>query len=176
MHRIDPRRIIELAAVVGLAAGIAACTSAPRYRSQPDTPQRAAARGSAGSPGVNGVDGRAVVDAAQKYLGTPYRFGGATSDGVDCSGLVTVVFTQFGIAVPRTSRAQAHFGHPIKKSNLRPGDLVFFKTRGSRISHVGIYAGRGHFIHASTRERRVRYDELNKGYFASRFVTARRFL
>jgi len=96
---------------------------------------------------------------------------------MDCSGLVFNVFKQFGIALPRTSLAQSSFGASVGRTSLKPGDLVFFKTgKGSRVTHVGIYSGRGEFIHSSTRSKRVKYDRLDNKYFKKRFVTARRVL
>jgi cell wall-associated NlpC family hydrolase len=96
---------------------------------------------------------------------------------MDCSGLVFNVYKQHGIALPRKSSAQATFGAPVDRSSLKPGDLVFFKTgKGSRITHVGIYSGRGEFIHASTRTKRVKYDRLDNKYFKTRYATARRVL
>lgn len=147
-------------------AALAACTSAPRYRSSPDE---------AGRPAE--VDGGEVVAEAKKYIGTPYRSGGTSSAGLDCSGLVVTVYKKFGIAVPRTSHEQAKFGAQVGRSELKPGDLVFFRTSGTtKVSHVGIYTGDGEFIHASTRSRRVKYDRLDNKYFRNRYATARRVL
>ena len=87
------------------------------------------------------------------------------------------VFEEVGLAMPRSSRAQAAFGVGVSRSELRPGDLVFFRTEGgTRVTHVGIYSGRGRFIHASTRSREVRIDALEDNYFRKRFVLARRVL
>jgi cell wall-associated NlpC family hydrolase len=103
--------------------------------------------------------------------------GGTTTGGLDCSGLVTTVYGKFGIAVPRTSREQAGFGREIGRSELKPGDLVFFRTNGgTTITHVGIYSGSGEFIHASTQWRKVKYDRLDNKYFSKRYATARRVL
>ena len=128
------------------------------------------------SVGTVSVSGDDVVHQAEDYIGTPYRSGGTTPGGMDCSGLVFNVYRSFGIALPRTSRDQSRFGREINRSQLQPGDLVFFNTSGRGVSHVGIYSGRGEFIHASTRARRVRFDRLDNKYFRKRFVVARRVL
>lgn len=165
-------RLAVLAAVVLV---MASCTSAPRYTTRPHGAPAPRSTVSVGDATVS-VSGNDIVGHAQDYVGTPYRSGGTSSRGVDCSGLVYDVFKSFGIALPRTSRAQARFGTKVSRSDLRPGDLVFFDTGGRGVSHVGIYSGRGEFIHASTRARRVQYDRLDNKYFKKRFVVARRVL
>lgn len=142
---------------------LASCTSAPKYRS-----------GSEGTRGDSG-DRQEIVHFAKSFLGTPYKYGGATRSGVDCSGLVTAVYREFNISLPRSSKDQSRVGDGVNKSNLEPADLVFFKTSGSgTISHVGIYLGDGKFIHASTSARKVRVDHLNDDYFKRRYRGARR--
>jgi len=131
-----------------------------------------------GEPGEHqdGEDaGKQAVKVAEKYIGTPYRSGGTTSDGVDCSGLTFTVYRSIGIRLPRTSDEQARTGSHIDRGDLRPGDLVFF-GKGSNVTHVGIYAEGGEFIHASTRARSVRYDRLDNKYFSNRYIGARRVL
>ena len=86
------------------------------------------------------------------------------------------VYGEFDIRLPRTSLDQSLVGSDIPPSRIKPGDLVFFKTSRAPISHVGIYIGSGRFIHASTRARSVRIDEMDNVYFRPRFVTARRLL
>ncbi len=129
------------------------------------------------SDSVATPDSRAseVVERAQGYLGTPYRSGGTTTSGVDCSGLTFAVYRSVGVKLPRSSDEQVHVGEPVSKGNLAPGDLVFFGS-SSNVSHVGIYAGDGEFIHASTRAHSVRVDRLDTKYFANRYVTARRVM
>jgi cell wall-associated NlpC family hydrolase len=107
-------------------------------------------------------------------MGTPYRWGGETTRGFDCSGFVRYVFRHSeGIELPRTSREQAKVGQAVKRNELRPGDLITFATGGgSRVSHVGVYIGGNQFIHSSS-SRGVRIDTLT-GYYAKRFVNARR--
>jgi cell wall-associated NlpC family hydrolase len=164
------------AATLAFAALLASCTSAPRYTNHPDGPSSGPRSTVSIGDETLSVTGRDVVGHAQDYLGTPYRNGGTTPGGMDCSGLVFNVYRSFGIALPRTSSAQSRFGQQVTKSELQPGDLVFFDVTGRGISHVGIYSGGGEFIHASTRARRVRFDRLDNKYFKNRFVGARRVL
>ncbi|HXV13541.1 MAG TPA: C40 family peptidase [Candidatus Krumholzibacteria bacterium] len=119
--------------------------------------------------------GNHVVELAEQFLGTPYRSGGTTSNGVDCSGLTYAVFREVGVTLPRGSDDQARVGAPVTRDELAPGDLIFFGS-SSNVSHVGIYAGGGEFIHASTRSRSVRFDKLETTYFRDRYLTARRVL
>ena len=119
----------------------------------------------------------AVVLSALTLLDTPYRYGGREpSTGFDCSGLVHYVFSQEASSpIPRRSRDQAGAGRRISRSQLRPGDLVFFNTLGAPYSHVGIYIGKQQFINAPSSGGRVRIDSMDNPYFAKRFETARTF-
>src|SRR5712672_2134413 len=119
--------------------------------------------------------GKRAVKVAEEFIGTPYRSGGTTTDGVDCSGLAFAVYRRVGIKLPRTSDQQARSGNHIDRDELRAGDLVFFGS-GSNVTHVGIYADDGEFIHASTRARSVRFDRLDNKYFRNRYIGARRVL
>ncbi len=94
-----------------------------------------------------------LLDEAYAWLGVPYLYGGKTRKGADCSGFVWAVFDEaLGIKLPRVSREQGEYCRKIKKSDLRPGDLVFFCTGKDkhRVSHVGIYVGDNNMIHASS--------------------------
>ncbi len=123
-----------------------------------------------------------LLDRAKDFLGTPYRYGGRTPKGFDCSGFVSFVFDSFGVTLPRSSLHQAKQGESIDLDEIQPGDLLFFKTRGkkNRISHVGIYLGEGQFIHAgswgSRKSRCVKISELDGSYYVKRLVSARRVL
>lgn len=121
-----------------------------------------------------------ILSSAYRYLGTPYRFGGTTPNGFDCSGFVQRVFGENGISLGRSSRDQAREGVPVEITELKPGDLIFFNMRPKRheaIDHVGLYLGNGQFIHApSQRSREITIDRLDKGSYLNRLVGARRVL
>jgi len=116
---------------------------------------------------------------ALSMIGTPYKLGGQNPiKGVDCSGFVKHVYKDTAnIELPRTARAMSHEGEKVAKNELKPGDLVFFGTRKKSVSHVGIYAGNGEFVHASSRKyKEVMVSSLDDGYWAKRFHGARRVL
>jgi cell wall-associated NlpC family hydrolase len=111
---------------------------------------------------------------AKKMLNIPYRFGGSTFMGIDCSGYVQKVFGLLDVPLPRTAREQFHMGESVSKEELSMGDLVFFRTYSSFPSHVGIYMGNNLFIHASSRSRKVSIDSLDAPYYFKRFIGAKR--
>jgi NlpC/P60 family/Putative peptidoglycan binding domain len=109
--------------------------------------------------------GARAAQLAKRYKGTPYRWGGSTPRGFDCSGLVMYVYARLGVEVPRVTYAQWHAGRHVRRDQLRPGDLVFFDHRG----HVGIYTGHGWFIHAPHRGARVHASQLGRRWFRRHF-------
>ncbi len=121
---------------------------------------------------------RRIVETARGQIGVPYRWGGdSAEEGFDCSGLSMTVYRLNGLNLPRSSRRQYRAGSPVSRTRLRPADLVFFATSGTgRVSHVGIYAGGGRFIHAPKTGGAVRTDSMENTYFKSRFVGARSYL
>lgn len=106
-------------------------------------------------------------------MGTPYKWGGTTAEGFDCSGFILYVFNQFDVKLSRTSESQSKEGIEVAQEDLQPGDLVFFNTSGSGVSHVGIYMGDGQFAHSSS-SKGVKFNKLSEDYYSKRFVTARR--
>ena len=117
-----------------------------------------------------------LVAFAMELRDIRYRRGGRSpATGFDCSGFVHYVFAQtLGIDLPFNSARQFHAGTTVDRNELRSGDLVFFHTRGKRISHVGIYLGDGRFIHSPTSGERVRVDRLSAHYWSRHFAGARR--
>ncbi len=110
---------------------------------------------------------------AMGFLGAPYRFGGSSVRGIDCSAFVKKIYAFFNISLPRTAREQARVGKRISRGDLEVGDLVFFNTRRRAFGHVGIYIGNNEFVHASSgRARVVKVDTLEKPYYNKRFVKA----
>ncbi len=107
-------------------------------------------------------------------VGKPYRYGGSTPKGFDCSGLVNYSFAQVGLKVSRDTRTLREQGVLVRTSALRRGDLVFFDQEGKKYSHVGIYLGDGVFVHAPSSGGKVRTDKLEADYWSRHFVEARR--
>lgn len=108
-----------------------------------------------------------VVAEAQNWIGTKYKYGGHSRNGTDCSGFIMQIFEDIaGIKLPRDSRSQQAFVEPLKRGDLAPGDLVFFasKVGGSRVGHVGLYIGKGNFIHSST-SKGVIISNLDETYY-----------
>jgi len=126
-----------------------------------------------------GTSGGSFLDRIEsqyrRFLGVPYVWGGETMRGTDCSGFVQSVFARVGIELPRVSGQQWKAGKRVEKGALRKGDLVFFRTVGGRISHVGIYAdsSKDTFIHASS-SKGVTFSKLNSKYYSRRYAGARR--
>ena len=121
------------------------------------------------------ISGQQILNEAKKQLGIRYVSGGASPSGFDCSGLVYYVLKQVGYSPYRTPADQYKHGTYVAKNNLKAGDIVFFAGTGaSGISHVGIYAGNGQFIHAPNSRSTVSYSDLTTGYWANHYYGARR--
>jgi peptidoglycan DL-endopeptidase LytE len=109
------------------------------------------------------------VRVVKTFLGVPYKLGGSTLRGIDCSAFVKRIYEIFNIELPRTTREQFSVGKKVEKDQLEEGDLVFFKRRGNS-AHVGIYIGDNQFVHASSYNRQVKIDYLDTPYYSKRFL------
>jgi cell wall-associated NlpC family hydrolase len=165
------RRLVT-ASVFGIALLLTACGSPPVR----EAPQKLGAGEAANSLPVSGkaLD---VVIYALGLVETGYRFGGKNPEaGLDCSGMVSLVFDQAaGIKLQGSAADLARRGKAVTAAQLRPGDLVFFNTMQRHYSHVGIYIGEGRFVHAPSSSGKVRIDSLNERWFATRFEEARTY-
>lgn len=155
--RFDDGRVIEV----------------PSYQKagQATTPKRRSSLSSRRGRAIFGL-----LKTARSFMGIPYVWGGEQPDGADCSGYVQMVFHRHGVSLPRTADVQFKTGAPVNKGEERPGDLVFFETYAPGASHVGIYLGRNHFIHASSRAKKVTISQLDEEYFKKRYLGAKRHL
>lgn len=117
-----------------------------------------------------------LVSVVDSVYGTPYKYGGVTTAGFDCSGFTRYVFKKLGIDLARVSSAQYKQGTVVSKSQLQAGDLVFFDTSGNgRVSHVGIYLGDQEFAHSSSSDG-IKIDSLDDSYYKKRYIGAKRIL
>jgi cell wall-associated NlpC family hydrolase len=169
-----------LLALATVMLGCGSLVSAPRYTSAPGA-------GGAGlsqelqtrSRALRTGNSSRLMHVVRSYLGVPYKWGGTTRDGMDCSALTRAVYREvYGVELPRTSRQMFGLGKSVPPAGkLRAGDLVFFRidTSGPGVSHVGIYVGDGQFAHASSSRGGV-IDPLSNPYFDKRYVGARRVL
>jgi cell wall-associated NlpC family hydrolase len=146
--------LLPLFASVLLAAG---CASAPVANAPGDARQQEAS------------------EIAASMVGKPYRYGGNTPQGFDCSGLVYFSFRRAGMNVPRSTETQRDKSRKVSATNLDRGDLLFFNQEGKRSSHVGIYIGRNRFVHAPSSGKQVRLDSLVDPYWQKHLVDTRRF-
>ena len=124
---------------------------------------------------VDAARGDEVADLAEQYVGSPYRWGGASPSGFDCTGFVMWVYAQFGVALPHNEAGQLASGPSVSTDDLQPGDvLVFANTYRRGLSHTGIYVGDGKFVHAADERHGVMVSSLWDGYWAPRLVGASR--
>jgi cell wall-associated NlpC family hydrolase len=152
-------------AVAAIVAALAGCATHPR---EPATPREYLVVGDRDK-------GREVVMYAFSLIDIGYRFGGNNPDtGLDCSGMVSYLYDKVtGARLPHNAAAIARMARPIDRSDLQPGDLLFFNTRRKPFSHVAIFVGNDRFVHAPSSNGKIRLDSLSEGYFAKRFESAR---
>jgi cell wall-associated NlpC family hydrolase len=156
-----PRTRLALAALIIYASLLAGCALVPSRA--PESPAALPAEHPAAI----------VSQVALSMVGVPYRFGGASPEGFDCSGLVYYAHFKAGVPVPRTAADQLRESMRVPDRQLRPGDLLFFDTSW-RAGHVGIYVGNGEFVHAPSSGKRVTRESLEEGYYARRLKEAGR--
>ena len=175
MHWRAGRLLAGLAVPALVASG---CASKSPRAAHPIPPAPPARPGTAPLPlpAPELRDGYAIARTALALQGIPYRLGGSDTRGFDCSGLVQYVFALHGLGLPRVVRDQYRYGTPVDLDRLEPGDLVFFETQGSDVSHVGIAIGGDQFVHAPNARGVVRTSRLTAGYWGERAVGARRML
>lgn len=184
LMKLSGFQIIRVVLALGVVLGVVGCKSSsqptitglpyyplnspalfdPRFGSPPPLPGQPSSL-----PGEN--DWR---QAASRWMGTPYRDGGHDRQGVDCSGYTDILYREVvGRGLPRTSMGQWLEGKAVSVENMRPGDLVFFQTVGTTVSHVGLSLGGSEFTHASS-SRGVTISSLNEDYWKERFLGVRR--
>jgi hypothetical protein len=113
-----------------------------------------------------------IIQLATRHVGSPYAWGGSSPKGFDCSGFVMYVYAGLGVLLPHNAAQQYTYGTPVRRHELRPGDLVFF----DRLRHNGIYIGDGQFVHASQRGSGVKISHVDDDWFRERWLGARRVL
>ena len=156
------------------------CSPSTADTSAPETPEETPAETPDETPADNPaatVSGSEIVSLAQQYLGVPYVYGGSSPSGFDCSGFTMYIFAQVGVKLPHGATSQLSYGASVSRSELQPGDLVFFQDYGAVASHVGIYIGGDQFIHASSSYYNghcVVISSLTETYYNNHYYTARR--
>jgi cell wall-associated NlpC family hydrolase len=163
------RRVLPASAAAAVAGLLVGCASAP----EPRSPAERAPMSRSSDVAAPALAWR-IVELAQRQIGAPYRYGGASPAGFDCSGLVFYTHRELGVGVARTARAQFESVAPVGREQLRVGDLVFFRFAAATVDHVGIYVGDRRFVHAPRSGQSVRVDSLQDPAFAARFVSAGR--
>jgi cell wall-associated NlpC family hydrolase len=172
------------AIIIAVSILAAACASSGAKPQPFPTPDRASAGPSAvpsEAPSSSAVSeppapssDATLIDTALGLRGVPYRNGGTDPNGFDCSGFTQYVFARHGITLPRDTRDQFQIGEKVKLKDIRTGDLVFFHTVASGVSHVGIAVNDDEFVHAPSTAGVVRVEHIGSAYWSKRFVAARR--
>jgi cell wall-associated NlpC family hydrolase len=160
-----PHQLPGATATILALALLAGCGSAPP------------ARDGAGESRSSGIVADRAASYAQKFIGTRYRYGGNhPNKGFDCSGLVQYSYSLAGVKVPRSTERQMQATRYVPTNQLKRGDLLFFHQEGKRFSHVGIYIGRGRFVHAPSSGKSVKISTLSNSYWRKHLASTRRFI
>src|SRR5262245_48639707 len=172
MHRCAPLALVLAAC---LAAGCASRATPKPFPGATAPAPSAPAEAPATAPApVATAAVPSIVVTALALRGAPYRNGGSDPSGFDCSGFVKYVFAQHGRVLPRETKDQFQLGEKIDRDDVKPGDLIFFQTVSKGASHVGIALGGNEFVHAPSSRGVVRVEKYTGGYWAARWVGARR--
>ena len=153
----------RFASLVLLALALSACASAPQRAAAPQVEPANVAQGV----------GQLAAQIALQQVGVPYRYGGQSPSGFDCSGLVHYSYARAGQSVPRTTAGLWTGTEPVSRERLQAGDLLFFSIAG-KMSHVGLYVGDGHFVHAPSTGKTVSVRSLSNAFYRDAFLRAGR--
>ena len=159
------------------AENLARRASAARKRAIRITKAQQAAKKAGKTYHISNADRKKLLEDAKYFKGGKYIWGGTTPQGFDCSGYVQYLYKKHKVNLPRTAWAQSKRGEAVNINNLQKGDLLFFltdKKRGIPVTHVGIYLGNGKFIHAASKKKGIIISPIHHGYYANKFVSARR--
>jgi len=168
-HRLEPENLRALLAAMIMLVVLSGCSNALRWEGEQVSANSGVAAASAGVAKARHV----AADTAMTMIGRPYRYGGSTPQGFDCSGLVQYSYSAAGLKVPRTSRDQYGSATPISLTDAEPGDLLFFRY-DRKISHVAIYLGDERFVHAPSSGKTVSVASLRDPHYQQHFVRAGR--
>ena len=171
--------MVRLFLTAVVAAWVSACASkggAATPKPFPGAPTPPVATRPSPAPETTPAPATPLVATALSFRGTPYRNGGSDPSGFDCSGFVQWVFARHGTVLPREVRDQYGTGRRVEQEDVQPGDLVFFQTVARGASHVGIAIGNGEFVHAPSSRGVVRIERYTTGYWALRWVGAKRVM
>ncbi len=170
-----PASILRLGLPVLLAISLGACSWAPPQADHTGASRVDSVPASGPGQSARKASNNPVLLTARQMIGINYSYGGHSPDtGFDCSGLVYYAHRANGIDVPRTARALYDFSQPVDRDELRPGDLMFFRTSGKRVSHVGFYMGPGRLLHAPSTGKQVTVADYRTTYWRARYAGAGR--
>ncbi len=171
MH-LQPASLARNLLIVTLCTGVVACGGHDVYRRAPTAPPVVLPEPRQAHTPARSVGEKAAI-VAVRQIGVPYRYGGASRDGFDCSGLIQYAYRHAGKRVPRTTATQWKHLRPVKGNDLRTGDVLFFRIKG-KMSHVGMYLGDGRFVHAPSTGREVTVTALDSPFYRRAFIRAGR--
>lgn len=169
-HKSQKLLALGLMSIVIVFAGCSSAPQKPAATSHANNEAKTPTKTYKRSTPVKYSTGHQIVSIAESLIGSPYKYGGASPNGFDCSGLVYYTHRQLNITVPRTTKLQARHSGNKNLAAAKPGDILFFRIYGDNVSHVGIYAGNDQFIHAPKSGKFVSYANINEPYWRQRLI------